>query len=556
MSANEFCPSTGLAEPEPLPWNPQVLLARAGRDEQLAAELLEIVVDTVPDWLDELAAAVATCDWPTIQRHSHSLKSTGDNLGATVPRDIAAAIERAAQQRDAVAVRSRLEYCIELWTNLVLRVDESLHAEAALITVPVNSDPAEHHAPTKPVADSAHHKSNDVHEEWTAQLGPEMLAHLSHELRTPMTAILGFTEALLEDRDERAPRDERRNALKIIRRNGEYLLQLINNILDLSKIEAGRFEVERVAVSLSKLLSDMQTTLQLRAHEKQLAFSVRAVTPVPETIQTDPLRVQQILMNLVGNAIKFTERGSITVDVGCSDPASPSPRLVIDVIDTGIGMTPAEIAHLFRPFQQAGQWVARRYGGTGLGLTISRHLARLLGGDIEASSEPQVGSRFRLTITTGPLEGVPLLQRLERVSERTGLLPMPVRVLRKRRILLAEDQPDNRLLISRFLTGQGAEVVTVDNGADCVRVALDAEAHGTPFQLILMDVNMPVLDGLEATRRLRHSQYLRPIIALTAAALSGQREACLSAGCTDYATKPINREELLEKILGYTGKAV
>lgn len=544
MSAHETSPSAsiGLTGGEPLPWDPQILLARAGHDEQLAAELLEIAVDTVPDWLDELSAAVATCDWRTIQRLSHSLKSTGDNLGAAAPRDVAAEIERAAQQQETGAVRSRLEHCIELWTSLVLRIDEHLHAHTSPLEMAVN------HAAAENPADSSQLESSAVRGTWADRFGPELLAHLSHELRTPMTAILGFTESLLEDREERAPREERRNSLKIIRRNGEYLLQLINNILDLSKIDAGRFEVERVAVPLAKLLSDMQTTLQLRVQEKQLTLAVRAVTPVPETIQTDPLRLQQILINLVGNAIKFTAQGSVTVEVSCSDPAEASPRLVMDVIDTGVGMTPDEMQHLFQPFHQAGNWVARRYGGTGLGLTISRHLARLLGGDIQVSSEPHVGSRFRLTITTGPLSGVPMLQRLERVSERTGLLRMPVRVLRQRRILLAEDQPDNRLLISRFLTEQGADVVTVENGLDCVQVALAAEADGSPFQLILMDMNMPVMDGLEATRQLRQTPYRRPIVALTAAAHSGQREACLAAGCTDYATKPIDRAELLEKI--------
>ncbi|OYW20037.1 MAG: hypothetical protein B7Z55_07870, partial [Planctomycetales bacterium 12-60-4] len=193
-----------------------------------------------------------------------------------------------------------------------------------------------------------------------------------------------------------------------------------------------------------------------------------------------------------------------------------------------------------------------RFGGTGLGLTISQHLARLLGGDISVSSEPDVGSRFRVSVATGPLSGIGRVTRLERMTERTGVLRIPKLALIGRRILLAEDQPDNRLLISRFLTDHGAEVMTVEHGADAVRVALSSEADECPFSLILMDMNMPVLDGLEATQQLRAKDYDRPIIALTAAAFTGQREECLVAGCTDYATKPIQREELLAKIQQHT----
>ncbi len=535
---------------ELLPWDPKVLRDRAGGDDKLARDLLLIVVDTVPLWLNELPLAAGIGDWKTVQRIAHSLKGSADNLGAGPARDAAAVVEVAAARLDAARLPPLIQDCVATWTNLVLRADEVLHPdtvsstafeEVEFVEAPVSEAPA---ATPSPEPLPALHSGSGM--------GNHVLAHLSHELRTPMTAILGFTEQLLDDRDEQAPRTERRESLKIIRRNAEYLLQLINNILDLSKIESGRFQVETVPVSIPKLMSDIQTTLQIRVQDKGLQLSVRAVTPVPETIQSDPLRLQQILMNLVGNAIKFTERGSITVEVSCPDFECAEPLLSFEVIDTGMGMTPEQLARLFQPFTQANSWTARRFGGTGLGLTISLHLARLLGGDIGVNSQPDVGSAFRVTVATGSLQGVRRVTRLERMTERTGVLRIPKLALIGRRILLAEDQPDNRLLISRFLTDHGAEVMTVEHGADAVRVALSSEADECPFSLILMDMNMPVLDGLAATHQLRSRNYPRPIIALTAAAFSGQREECLLAGCTDYATKPIQREELLEKIQQHT----
>lgn len=535
-----------------LPWDPKVLRDRAGGDDKLARDLLLIVVDTVPLWLNELPLAAGNGDWKTVQRIAHSLKGSADNLGAGPARDAAAVVELAAARLDAARLPPLIDDCIATWTNLVLRADEVLHPDTFSSAAADSGEiefaeapPAGVETPLPPAEPIAAMNPG-------SGMGTHVLAHLSHELRTPMTAILGFTEQLLEDRDEQAPRTERRDSLKIIRRNAEYLLQLINNILDLSKIESGRFQVETVPVSIPKLMSDIQTTLQIRVQDKGLQLSVRAVTPVPETIQSDPLRLQQILINLVGNAIKFTEKGSITVEVSCPDFESANPLLSFEVIDTGMGMTPEQMSRLFQPFTQANSWTARRFGGTGLGLTISLHLARLLGGNIGVSSQPEVGSVFRATVATGPLQNVSRVTRLERMTEQTGRLRIPKLALIGRRILLAEDQPDNRLLISRFLTDHGAEVMTVEHGADAVRVALSSESDECPFSLVLMDMNMPVLDGLAATQQLRSRNYSRPIIALTAAAFSGQREECLLAGCTDYATKPIQREELLEKIQQHT----
>lgn len=376
----------------------------------------------------------------------------------------------------------------------------------------------------------------------------DFLASMSHEIRTPMTAILGFAEMLLDDREEIRPRAERRDALKTIKRNAEYLLQLMNDILDLSKIEAGKLEVELTEVPLPKLISDVVQLMLVRANDKQIRLDFSNSTPLPSVIQSDPLRLQQILINLLGNAIKFTSTGGVKLNVGCEQLSPESHRLTFEVIDTGIGMTPEQLSRLFQPFSQAEASTARKYGGSGLGLVISQRLAGLLGGGITVASEAGRGSVFTVTINPGPIQGVRQVQRLERISEKTGVLRVPTIGLAGRKILLAEDSPDNQLIMSRFLMQYGAIVTIVENGDLAITAALDALSDDEPFDVILMDMQMPVLDGFEATRVLRMQGYDRPIVALTAHAMAGDKEKCLSAGCTDYATKPINRQQLLEQL--------
>jgi PAS domain S-box-containing protein len=372
------------------------------------------------------------------------------------------------------------------------------------------------------------------------------LANMSHELRTPMTSIIGFSESLLNDDPHLAP--EQRSSLETIRRNGYYLLELINDILDLSKIEADRMRIERVPCLLPQLVREVIELMCPRAAEKRLTLRVEYRNSVPETIETDPTRLRQVLINLVGNAIKFTEKGEVRLVVGLDAEPAAAP-LRFDVIDTGIGMTEAQIAILFQPFTQADASTTRQYGGTGLGLSISRRLAQIMGGDIEVHSTAGRGSTFSVRIEVGSLTGVPYIapQATTWHGGRPVVAGSAVRI--EGRILLAEDGPDNQRLIAHLLRRAGAQVQICENGRQAWELALTAQANGTPFDVVLMDMQMPVMDGYTAVRNLRGSGYTAPIIALTANAMTGDREKCLSAGCDDYAVKPIDRAALFETLL-------
>jgi signal transduction histidine kinase len=377
------------------------------------------------------------------------------------------------------------------------------------------------------------------------------LAHMSHEIRTPMTAILGYTDLLLDDEiHEPGATDEvrRREYVEIIRRNGEHLLGLINNILDLSKIEAGKLELEQVECALDELVRDVYLLMRVRAQSKGLELRVRCATELPRRIATDPTRLRQILVNLVGNAIKFTEVGHVTLELTRRD--TDPPTLTIAVADTGIGMEPERSAQLFEAFTQADASMTRRYGGTGLGLAISRRLALMLGGDIQVVSEPRIGSTFTLTIPCLDLEPQQRWSAFAAESGDGGRRPLERTRARKLagRVLLAEDGRDNQRLIGLILRKAGLEVEVVDDGAAAVDRALLAEGSGKPFDLVLLDLQMPVLDGYGAVRRLRAAGYPRPIVALTAHAMSGEREKCLALGCADFATKPIEMRALLAAI--------
>ena len=381
----------------------------------------------------------------------------------------------------------------------------------------------------------------------------EFLANMSHEIRTPMTAILGFAENLLEpDLSE----SERLNASQTIHRNGQYLLRIINDILDLSKIEAGRMTVEHVTCSPCQLVADVASLVRVRAGAKGLPFKIECTGPMPETIQTDPIRLRQILLNLIGNAVKFTEVGSVRLITQMAGDTE-RPAVQFDVVDTGTGMTQKQVANLFQPFTQADASTSRRFGGTGLGLVISKRLANMLGGDIwVVESQPNRGTRFRATVATGPLDGVamiddPLTATAVRTEGKEGERAESPARLDNRRILLAEDGPDNQRLIAHVLKKAGAEVIVVDNGERAVHAVEASIEEQAPFDTVLMDMQMPVMDGYEATRRLRQVQYDRPIIALTAHAMSTDRDKCIESGCNDYASKPVDRQALIALINHY-----
>ncbi|HBS28704.1 MAG TPA: hypothetical protein DEB06_04465 [Phycisphaerales bacterium] len=383
----------------------------------------------------------------------------------------------------------------------------------------------------------------------------EFLANMSHEIRTPMTAILGYTDLLAEAAaDQDADSVLRNEYIQTIRRNGEHLLAIINDILDLSKIDAGKMTVEAIDTHPDQVVHEVLSLMAVKAQAKKLALEAVFETLVPATITCDPVRLRQVLVNLVGNAIKFTEIGGVTIRVG-HDRAMGLLRF--EILDTGIGMTPEQVSRLFGAFSQADSSTTRKFGGTGLGLRISRRLAQMLGGDILVDSVPGRGSVFTATIATGDVSRVALIEPGWAcvVQEKRPAAPPPAGgalPLHGLRILLAEDGPDNIRLISFHLRKAGADVRPVENGKLAVEAltvdgTLDSPLLSPPpVDLVLTDMQMPEMDGYEASRLLRAKGCTLPIVALTAHAMSGDAEKCLSAGCDGYATKPIDKAKLIE----------
>jgi len=378
----------------------------------------------------------------------------------------------------------------------------------------------------------------------------EFLANVSHEIRTPMTAILGFTEVLLGS----VTHPDAVAAAKTIQRNGAFLLEIIDDILDLSKIEAGKLELEQIACSPQQILSDVIELMQVRADAKGLCLEVAYEGKLPTTIRTDPTRLRQILVNLIGNAIKFTETGRVRVVVRWIDEETGAPKLCFEVIDTGIGISADRLARLFTPFTQGDSSMHRQYGGSGLGLAISKRLAEMLGGTIRVSSQPGQGSTFSATLTAGPLDSNGLDVEANHALRGAGGEALPQQPIQLNcRILLAEDGPDNQRLLSFLLKKAGAEVTLAENGQIALERALSIfpqwrrryNDRVDSYDVIIMDMQMPVMDGYEATRRLRDAGYRGPIVALTAHAMAEDRQKCIDAGCDDYVTKPIDRERLL-----------
>ena len=387
------------------------------------------------------------------------------------------------------------------------------------------------------------------------------LANMSHEIRTPLGGILGFTDVLR--RAAEAGEDDadlRLDHLDTIRTSGQHLLTLINDILDLSKIEAGRMEFDLAPCRPHAVVAEVLSVLRVRANEKGLGLDLTWVGAVPETIETDAARLRQLVTNLVGNAIKFTEAGLVRIVAEVlrdGDGDSGTPLLTVEVHDTGPGVPADKLATIFEPFSQADASVTRRHGGTGLGLAISRRIAEGLGGTLTATSRLGAGSVFRATVATGPLEGVtfsdgPLDETFgDRHAPTDGRRAAAPAGPLSGDVLLVEDGEVNRKLISLVLRRAGATVHCEENGKDGSDAALAAAEDGCGFDVVLLDMQMPVMDGYTAARRLRTAGYAGPIVALTAHAMKGDRERCLAAGCDDYLSKPIDTDALLAVVAGH-----
>jgi len=369
------------------------------------------------------------------------------------------------------------------------------------------------------------------------------LAHMSHELRTPLGAISGYADLL---GDPRTGQEVRGSSIGVIQRNCGHLLELVNQILDLAKIEAGELIIDSAPASVGGVVEDVASLMRVQASNRRLEFRVDYATPLPATIQTDAFRLRQILVNLVGNAIKFTREGSVEIRV----TFSAEPReLWIDVIDTGAGISEDNLESLFQPFVQADGSTAREFGGTGLGLAISQHLAGLLGGALEVESAVGSGSRFRVRLPVTPGEALHLTAApAGQGREARKPVPLSCDDLVGVRVLLAEDFPDNALLITMHLQRAGIFTVSVENGIAAIAAVVDAQAAGEPFDVVLMDMQMPLLDGYSAASKLRAEGFAVPIIALTAHAMAGDREPCLRAGCDGYLAKPVEIPALIAAI--------
>ncbi len=372
----------------------------------------------------------------------------------------------------------------------------------------------------------------------------EFLANMSHELRTPLTAIIGYAEELHSGLRGATPPDELQDAVETIHRNGEHLLTILNTILDLSQIEAGAMPCDRGPCDPALVLEEVRDLLHLRAQQKGVALAILQADDVPTCIQSDPQRLRQVLINLVDNALKFSPAGKVEVTLRHVN-ASGREFVEFAVRDSGPGLTPEQLARLFEPFSQVDTSTTRRHGGTGLGLSISRRLCQMLGGDIIVDSQPGAGSVFRATV---PIE----VSATPRAPQAQLSAPTPAaepqRVLTGYRLLLVEDGPDNQRLIAAMLRKAGAIVSLAENGALALDAVAAAEQGGEPFDLILLDIQMPVLDGYETAQELRRRRFERPIVALTASSMVGDREKCLAAGCTDYLTKPVRRAALFETL--------
>ena len=370
----------------------------------------------------------------------------------------------------------------------------------------------------------------------------EFLAIMSHEIRTPLTAIIGFAEALTERSTQAI---DRVNLTKIIIRNGNHLLKIINDILDISKIEANKMVLEYTFFSPIQLVLDVEELIGNQFKEKNISLFVEYGYPLPNIIYNDALRLKQTILNLCSNALKFTDAGKVSIKIHCD---IEEEKIFFTVIDSGIGLTIEQKNKIFDAFIQADSSTTREYGGTGLGLSLSKQFAEKMGGTITVESLHGIGSQFCVSVSTGELNKSQLILAEPELPEKIDCLTyqydLSSRV--KGSILIAEDNKDNQELLTILLSDTGAELCFVDNGEK----AID-KTRSKRYELILMDMQMPVMGGVEATKILRESNYTYPIVALTANAMPSDHDMCIEAGCNDFLTKPINKDRLFQVIYKY-----
>jgi len=388
------------------------------------------------------------------------------------------------------------------------------------------------------IADLNEQVSERQQAEHASQVKNLFLANMSHEIRTPLNAILGFTDLL---RDDQLSTKEKIQYLDIIERTGHNLATIINDILDLTKVEAEQMGIEKATFSISQVMDDLYVLMNMRCEEKGISLHFEKKGDVSEYICSDVIRLRQILINMIGNAIKFTEKGQVVVTYEVF-----GPHLLFSVKDSGSGITGQQLENLFKPFSQGDYSIKKKFGGTGLGLVLSRKLAHLLGGDVQlVESQAGAGSVFGIKVLYEPR--APIAQKSsQRKGDNTPVNLINTLGIKDKRILVVEDTKDNQLLLSLYLNKYGAVVDLAENGAEGVQKALAVK-----YDLVLMDMQMPVKDGYEATKELRDNGIEVPIIALTGFAMKGDREKCLKVGCSDYISKPVDKNLLINIVFKY-----
>ncbi|MEO0588595.1 MAG: ATP-binding protein, partial [Planctomycetota bacterium] len=364
------------------------------------------------------------------------------------------------------------------------------------------------------------------------------LANTSHEIRTPLTSIIGSVELLKQPAHD----GDRRELVHAISRNADHLLELLNDILDLSKIEAGHLQVERRPVQPEQLLQEVSSTIRPLAARKQLDLRIEREPDTPVTVHIDPTRTRQILFNLLTNAVKFTEQGGVTIRCGYDADPNHADSLWFEVIDTGIGIPEDRVDQAFRAFEQVDASTTRKFGGTGLGLAVSRKLARLMGGDLTAQSTPGQGSTFRITLDPDKVS-------YDAPEQPAGKAAVPIDLQAiTGRVLVAEDNPDNQRLLRFFLKPTSIDATFVEDGRQALEAVLEQAQQGNPFDAVVMDMQMPVMDGPTATAAIRDAGHTLPILAFTANTAAEDVARFRDAGCTDFIAKPVKPDEFRQAL--------